>query len=121
MSRLNCWFCNTPVAGSMCESQSCRPYYVIYIFTHTTLLNVRKVQFKTDLYFQNDLKEYIINYFPQKNKLQVVQQITHNMGSDNESVGMSYEFKTAFEIPYDSISLTPQNAQSRLPTLLLLS
>lgn len=116
-----CWFCQNPVTSSMCQSQACRPYYVIYVFTGTDLSNLLKVQFKISLYHRNDLKEYFVNYHPKLKQMEIIERIIHQMGVENESVNISYDLKPAFKIPYDAISLTPQNAQSRLPILLLLS
>lgn len=114
---MNCWFCHQPVATILCNSKECRPHYVTYIMQNLNIENpyLFKIQFKVLL--QNH--DYFINYFPSKKQMEVIERIT--LPLDPESVSMNYSFKTIFTVTYSSITITPQNAQSKLPLLILFS
>jgi len=122
---MNCWFCNQFVENSMCQTQSCRNHYVVYI-RRTNKLNILneldelfRVQFKTTLYTNTTARDYIINYLPIQEQIEVVEQITPPLDPESECPSIPYEYKIVFKIHYDSLILTPQNAKSKLPTLLI--
>lgn len=118
---MNCWFCNNPITGSMCHSQTCRNHYVIYVFNNTRFEKLLKIQFKTSIYTQNSVKEYLVEYFPNQKHMEVVEQITPPPDPEDESPYIAYAFKPIFKVRFKSLILTPNNAKDKLPILLLLS
>lgn len=131
---MKCFFCNNPLATSYCENKICHPYYVSYIFggaysnkpkEKLKQSNLAKIQLKVHLFKNN--KEYYINYHVASKDLEIVEQITNTVFAENAS--STYWFfktelitsETVLITKYNSLIITPTNAQDKLPTLLLFS
>lgn len=118
MNNLTCWFCNNPLNPPRCNSKDCRQKRVTFVYVGTTLL---KVQLTTTLYSNNKDRDYLVNYYPPKRIMEVVEQKRFPVNDNSEVPWENFEFKPILTFPYYSLILTPTNVDSKLPTLLTFS
>lgn len=122
MSRYICWFCEQELQyPPYCSFRDCKQKYVTYTLVTGKPFRPRdliKVQFKTTTYSGGSEREYIINYYPPKMEMEIVEQKRVPINDNEESPWESFNFKTILTFPYDSLILTPNNVDQKLPTLL---
>lgn len=118
--QVTCWFCQNTFDANLklCPTKSCKEHFVIYQFEEgwRQIKNkVSLVQFKTIC----GTHHYYINYHILGHEMEVIEQI--NLPPEPNSTKLHYELKRVFVVPYQSIILTPQNAESKLPLLITFS
>ena len=121
---MNCWFCNHEVKDVYCEQQSCRSYYVTYVFfikkqNGQVERNLFKVEFKATLW--NDkyqARDYFISYKVNDKMIEIVERITPHLPDDYEGAGIPYQWNHVLKVPYTHYTLTPTNYKDKLPLLL---
>lgn len=92
-----------------CQSDICAPYNVVYTFSELHTTNITYILFEVRFIITfNNLREYHIIYALDTHLLNVVEK------TNNKS-------KIVFTFPIDSLILTPQNVQSKLPILITFS
>lgn len=124
---ISCWFCQQTCYGSIdefettsnfyCRNKSCQTHHLNYIFLenfgheiiHSTL---DKVRFSVNL----NSNSYQITYLVNNKEIQVLRRVNLNT-ADSDS--LDFYLAPVFTLPYESLTLTPQNVKDKLPTLLL--
>lgn len=118
---MNCWFCNQPTIisdknynvsnyNSYCQSESCRPSKVTYVFVGLRdRMELSKIQFVANINSTN----YHIGYFI----LDKVMEVYKIIPQPGDHLG----YQEVLSMDYDSLILTPQNVQHRLPIIITFS
>jgi hypothetical protein len=111
-----CWFCQEPCQPPLCKNKECLKYFVNYSFLENLGDSLMfRTQFKVNINF----REYVINYLPSIKTMEVYEKIlSPGMKSYLE---ISYFLQMIFSTPYESLTITPQNAPYKLPALIALS
>lgn len=113
---VECWFCQRLIHKTnkiiSCPNLDCCEFYVNYYLDNNEPHNA---QFTATL---SNNRKYIIEYYP-STKTMVVDAFIRNFFSDKKSPG--WEIKNVFSAKYDSLYLTPQNVEKKLPLLIAFS
>lgn len=110
---INCWFCSE-LCENRCFTAECHQFGVAYAFY---VLNDKFKLFSAQMQINLNSKLYYVNYLLDHNVMEVVEKYSPPSASAYY-VG-DYYLKRVFSVPYTSLILTPQNIQTKLPTLLL--
>ena len=118
MNNITCWFCNSPLNPPYCSFKTCRQKYVTFVYVGETLL---KVQLKTTIYSNNRCRDYLVNYYPPKRTMEIIEQQEVIADNNAECPWINIDFKDVLSIPYNNLIITPSNIDTKLPTLLTFS